>query len=921
MQPTPEADTEHAFAQGAPLDSLEEKRAAASVASKLFGQDIPVEIGRFRVLDRIGAGGMGIVYAAWDPQLERRVAIKVVRLANDEERARKRLLAEARAAARLSHPNVVTVHDAGTADGRVWVAMEFVEGETLGDWTTTPRQPREVLEVFREAGRGLRAAHQAGLVHRDFKPANVLLSRDEAGRLRAQVADFGLAAVTEPVRDAPASESSELTGLTREGELLGTPAYMSPEQHLGDAADARSDQYSYCVALYQALHGHLPFEGDSVAQLREAVLGGKLPRGRVGRVPRRIDSALARGLSRDPSERFADMKALLDELAPRSSRARIAAAAVVLGSVAAVAAASATVEPLGALATPCEELDAPWASSLAHDLLPRLRDALATADVPAAAAIASAATSGLQTYHDRWLDSRTRVCRATHVDGAQSEALLDLRMGCLDVRRREVVAMARVIVADPGPSVVNAAVDAIEQIDPPERCEEATPDRNSPLLEGEEVTELREELLELQAKFRLQRYREGLERSRELVAKVRPLGHRRLLGLSLELLVAFASRTGKVDEANAHAQEALTLAIESRQPDLAADLAGGLVWLEGYVKGDYAAAERLGALALAWANAADYPRARATIVDNLGVVAFLAGDPALAERRHREAMTIEEPLREAYPATRVRHAINLSAALIEQGNVDKVAEAQTILQDAIALARRTYGDDHPSLASLLHNYALRQGTEYGCTHHMDDLERALAIKIANFGDNAVPVATTLSAVSVCRSTRGKYDAAAEGFAKVVEIRVRVGGPSNPQLRNTYLSWGRAEYERSDLTRAEELYREAEEVIRQSDGADSTQMHWVRFRLAEVTAARGDLDAAVEQVQAALELAEGSDPFPGDTATYRLALAQMLWEDEPERALALARRAADALADQPTEAELLAKTRAWLDAPQPWKPPG
>ncbi len=241
-------------------------------------------VGRYVILDRIGAGGMGVVYAAYDPELDRRVALKLLRTDRFAAPGHLRLLREAKALARLTHPNVVAVHDAGTFGDQVFVAMELVEGETLRQWLEAgARSWREVLDRLLAAGRGLAAAHAAGLVHRDFKPENVLLGRD--GRVR--VVDFGLAKALADAAEEPAAPDSggELASpLTEWGAVLGTPAYMAPEQIRGIAADARSDQFSFCVALYEALYGERPFgKGPRETPSRGARLRGPpAPRSRDG---------------------------------------------------------------------------------------------------------------------------------------------------------------------------------------------------------------------------------------------------------------------------------------------------------------------------------------------------------------------------------------------------------------------------------------------------------------------------------------------------------------------------------------------------------------------------------------------------------------------------------------------------------------
>src|SRR5450755_1589269 len=223
-------------------------------------------VGRYRLLQLVGRGGMGEVYAAYDPELDRRVAIKILRAdARPDHIEAARLAREAQAVAKLSHPNVVAIYDVGSSAGRMFLAMELVEGETLAAWLAHhTRRTSEILSMFLMAGRGLCAAHRAGIVHRDFKPQNVMVARDGSAR----VMDFGLAAAGGPGH-------TQQIRLTKAGAILGTPLYMSPEQMVGQTVDPRADQFSFCVSLWEALHGARPFEGSTVLELRGDVLAGR----------------------------------------------------------------------------------------------------------------------------------------------------------------------------------------------------------------------------------------------------------------------------------------------------------------------------------------------------------------------------------------------------------------------------------------------------------------------------------------------------------------------------------------------------------------------------------------------------------------------------------------------------------------------
>jgi serine/threonine protein kinase len=300
----------------------------------------PARIGRYTVLAPIGRGGMGVVYACWDDELERKIAVKVLHgdVVRDPVIARTRLLREAQAMARLSHANIVAVHEVGQEAGRVHIAMEFVRGAPLDAWAAG-RPWGEVLAAFVQAGRGLAAAHRAGLVHRDFKPQNVLVGDDGV----VKVLDFGLAraADDEAGRGEAGEEMAEEPGsalarsLTRTGQVMGTPLYMSPEQHRGERAGPASDQFSFCVSLYQCLYGALPFASSSLGALLEDLRRGvPTPPPARSPVPARIFKALRRGLASAPGARYATMEELLAALV-RDPAARVRRTAAV-GLVAAV---------------------------------------------------------------------------------------------------------------------------------------------------------------------------------------------------------------------------------------------------------------------------------------------------------------------------------------------------------------------------------------------------------------------------------------------------------------------------------------------------------------------------------------------------------------------------------------------------------
>lgn len=285
---------------GAP-DQLADEIQRNSVRAGLFGSQETTRLGRYRLLGQLGQGSMGVVYLAEDDDLGRRVALKVLRESGDD--ATKRFLREARSMASLAHPNIATVHEVIRVDGRVCIALEYVQGKTLHRWLQTERTLPQVLEMFTQAGHGLAAAHDGGIVHRDFKPDNVLVGDDG----RARVLDFGLAKPT------GSNSLAEREKLTATGAVMGTPRYMAPEQFKAERCTPATDQFSFCIALYEAVCGERPFAGDGLSSLGREVLSGRI-KPFPASVPEALRSVVSKGLSVDPDERFANMHALLAQL-------------------------------------------------------------------------------------------------------------------------------------------------------------------------------------------------------------------------------------------------------------------------------------------------------------------------------------------------------------------------------------------------------------------------------------------------------------------------------------------------------------------------------------------------------------------------------------------------------------------------------
>jgi hypothetical protein len=400
-------------------------------------------LGRYRLERALGEGGMGVVHAAFDPDLERRVALKVLRMTDVSGEARQRLLREARAMARLTHPNVVTVHEVGSANGRDYVAMELVDGSSIADWLKAePRTHEEILDVFTAAARGLAAAHAAGLVHRDFKPHNVLRRRD--GRIC--VTDFGLARGVDAgleatlrmnsseIRDADRTPDS-LSGITQTGSVLGTPAYMAPEQWTGGHIGPAADQFGFCVALWEALTGERPFRGATVDELKREVARGPDKKD-AAKLPRRLRRALVRGLEPDPDKRWPSMNALLAEMSRAERRVPIAA----IGAGGVMLAAVALYLALGrgsgdSCAPPAFDPTKVWSAERASSL---------------AAAHQQIGADMLGADFARWQDVRAGACHADPDVRVAKLACLDGVLARIDLEARALAQIKNAPNADAG---------------------------------------------------------------------------------------------------------------------------------------------------------------------------------------------------------------------------------------------------------------------------------------------------------------------------------------------------------------------------------------------------------------------------------------------------------------------------------------
>ena len=641
-------------------------------------------VGRYVVLGPLGTGAMGIVLRAYDPRLEREVALKILRPDALSTRARTRLLREARAMARLSHPNVVGLYDAEIDDVHgVVLTMELVDGGNLREWLLEQPAWTAVLDRFIAAGRGLAAAHDAGLLHRDFKPANVLVGRD--GRVR--VTDFGLAlaatssddqrggSASEDPTTSTSSRSRPATRVTEHGLIVGTLAYMAPEQHHTADLTAAADQFAFCASLWHGLTGAMPFDGTNAAELVVQKAGQAIEWPSSSSVPARVVTALRRGLSARPQDRWPTMTALLDELdGARTRRRRLSSVlvgATLLGFTAWAAASAATQEP-----EPCqqgdEQLEGVWSEARRQ----AVRDAMASTNLDYAERVADDTFDTLDRYATDWTASYTDNCRATHVRREQSAEAMDLRMSCLSRARAGLDKVVETLGTGTPPSV-DKAYAIVGGLPPLARCDDPVALRSEAPLPAdpetaEAVVSARRELAQIEILARAGLYDNASSQLEKLAETTAGLDQ---LALSLEVDVLrgrLMSAMGKPDDAAELYAAAVPRALSAGLRRVAADAASQLVFVVGWAQRRHEAGNVWASVAEGLVNAPGAALSeRAEFFGHRAALRKSEGRHAEAEADSRTALDLWEQYRGPGHINDTLLYENIAGALFAQGKLEE----------------------------------------------------------------------------------------------------------------------------------------------------------------------------------------------------------------------------------------------------------
>ena len=840
-------------------------------------------VDRYVVLRQLGQGGMGVVVLAYDPVLDRAVAMKLMRADRASPVLAARLEREARSLARLTHPNVVRVFDAGTWAGRVFMAMEHVEGESVRAWLRSgPRATTEILRVFVEAGRGLVATHDAGFVHRDVKPGNILLASDGTARL----ADFGLVGgeafhdgdTTSPVPASTPELVSACEHLTRPDSAMGTPGYMSPEQRAAGTVGTAADQYGFCASLWEALFGVLPVPDQPAAPE---------PPGER-RVPPWLREVIARGLRSTPGARWPSMRALLAALerdpvaARRRALVRAGAAVVIVGLVAASAVALLR-DPSDAPDRRCRGLDAELAGVWDPARAVALERAFLAGGSPRAAPTYARVAGQLDAYARRWVVARTDACEATHVRGVQSAAVLDVRMACLERRLRDVDALVDVLVDGVEPATLDQAVPAVGRLAPLDECADVTslqviePPPADPAARAT-IARARRAVADARALERTGVYGRGLALARDAVTRAHASGYAPVIAEALHLRGSLEDRAGDARGAERTLEEALVAAGRARDDGRAAAIWADLVYVVGGPLGRPADALRLrpGAEA-ALARAGGGPRAEAALWLALAMTHYTHGDLASARQAQERAIALLE-------RAHGRDHADLAAALGTLGNILLALaahdEARAAHERALAIAEAALGPEHPNVAATLTNlglvlHAQRRLDEARAAH-----ERALAIHERALGPSHPVVAATLTNLGLVLQEEGKPAEARALHERALAIREQVLGPAHPDVAVSLNNLGAAAFAAGHPAEARALHERALAIRERALGADHLEVGTSLYNLGDALAALGDHRRALSLYVRALDVWRGA--LGPDHPHVALALAAVERERRARR---------------------------------------
>jgi tetratricopeptide (TPR) repeat protein len=758
-------------------------------------------VGRYVILELVGRGGMGEVYAAYDPRLDRKIALKLLHDTTTgrwvtEGASQERLLREAQSIARLSHPNVVVVHDAGAIDDqshgvRVYLAMEFIEGQTLAAWLAEASRPwRAIRDVFMAAAEGLLAAHDAGLVHRDFKPQNVMVGRD--GTVR--VMDFGLARDTSEAADGNAAAldlahseahpNADTVALTGTGVLLGTPLYMAPEQFLARATDARTDQFGFCVALYEALYGERPFGDASLSTLVGEVVAGRVRAPpQKARVPTFLRKVILRGLQVAPTDRFPSMRELIAALRTdpvRHRRTLAIGAALATAALMFVAGAQRFATRGNRMCSGgTDKLAGIWELDNRGPRRTAVHNTFLGTGSPIAEETWPRVSSLLDDYSKRWTGAYTDACEATHVRGDQSAEVLDLRMNCLEGLRGAFRALVDVL-GDADSRTLLKAVAAATALAPIERCSDIAELRAVVPLPANagaraRVLELERQLAEVKALTDTGQWASARRKAGPLVDAARAVGYEPLLAETLEARAWLETQLADLPVSLKTLEETVNVALAAHRDDIAADSAAQLIAVNALLS-RRKESERWEAMAKALLQrlGPGHDRILAWFYQDCAIALEHKGDFKASLADCERALSVK---RSVLPPAHPDIGFSLFAISWLYDDMDEGQLALAAAEEALSIAQNAYGPRSPTVWAFLcaRGRAFERLQRYNDAE--SDLRLSLALATTLLGSDDPWLSDSLTALGTTLVAEGKYREASSILEKAVRLRERMRPPA------------------------------------------------------------------------------------------------------------------------------------------------
>jgi hypothetical protein len=834
----------------------------------------PTRVGRYRIDARLGEGGMGTVYAAHDPQLDRKVAIKLVHAELAERGGVDRLLREGRALAKLSHENVVAVHDADVDDGVVYLAMALVEGETLASWLQTPRSWREIVAAFASVARGLAAAHRAGIVHRDVKPENVIVEPDGG----IKVVDFGLAGSRPSDDRKPEGGAEDDARLTLPGSVIGTHAMMSPEQRRGDEVGPATDQYSLCVGFAAALAG-------------------------VAGVPRRIRAAIDRGRAEQPADRFASLDDFVAAIAPRRrwpwwlAGGAVAVAVAIAGYILATRGDDATTRACRLAALDRAEL---WTD--AHRRAAAA--ALHATGLDYADDTARRIDAALVVYLEELARAERAICEL------RDDALVATGLACLAERRSAFFAV-EVQLLTSGPDEARSGVALVHTLPAVDECANPTylASTAAAATSAPERAAIAAAVHAARAASAAGDYRAAVAHAREAVTRARVSGGMLLAG-ALAVLGDELVTTEGATVAEATFREAIAVAETAHADEIRAYAMAELMAVLAREPGREREALAMQSLVEAAGTRVAKPAVLAPVIrQSAGVAKLRLGelDAALVDLQASLAGALA-----SLPPHDPRLAAYLNPVGVALSSLGREAEAVKLHDEAVRVATDVWGPDHPTTALFVANLAGKHATLGDCDRAVVEATHARAILAGAVAADTPELLDIGRTIAACALRRRDFDGALREHAAIRSTLEANGRTNSDDMARAWIDIGDTQRARSAWDPAGDAYRTAISIFESIVGTSDARLAAPLVGIGEVEISAGRPARAIPALERALAIREATHATALQLAEVQWPLAYSLGAQDPARARRLAEAAYATLAAAgPDYAAYADEAKQWL----------